>query len=304
MAKEKSSIIIKKIKKSGHAGHHGGAWKVAYADFVTAMMAFFMVMWIVGLSDQTRNAIASYFKDPIGFMQAASMGNKPFSTPNAGPGAKHGDDDQRKHTTEKHKLMRTKSAIQKAMEDAPELKGLKGNVDIQIMDEGLRIDLLENKESLFFDSGSAHVKPGTRKILKLITDQIKDMPNKVIFEGHTDIRPLVGHGSYTNWELSADRANAARKIMVENGLNSGNVGQVRGLAATQLRDPEHPTSFQNRRVSIIVAMQLHGGVDVELTDEGGQPKLQPGMPSIAPDIKNGGGSFTVTDTSGHPLGFH
>lgn len=245
--------IIK--KKNVHAGHHGGAWKVAYADFMTAMMAFFLVMWIVGLSANVKQAVAGYFKDPEGFMEAVSGGKAPFQVNNYAGGL-HPPEQKVTNdpASERSRLKAAKQAIQSMVAATPEFKSMGKYIDIKLVPEGLRIDLLEAKQSLFFDSGSAKVKPGTVRLLSQIAHELKELPNKVIIEGHTDSRPLNRSDGYTNWELSADRANSARHIVEAAGMPDSQVAQVRGYAATQPRDPSNPKHFSNRRVSIVVVM--------------------------------------------------
>jgi chemotaxis protein MotB len=252
-AKSPEIRIVKRRK--GHGGHHGGAWKVAYADFVTAMMAFFLVMWVTGMSQELKSAVEGYFKDPEGFMKAVKAGNAVFKVSDAQAGSISNrtspsyDDDDRKV------LRGAKEKIVKMVSSTAEFKKLKDFVDIKLVDEGLRIDLLDSKESLFFDSASAQIKPSTCHLLTLMTGELKHLPNKIIIEGHTDSRPLAREYGYTNWELSADRANAARQVMENAGLRADQVAQVRGFAATQPRDPQHPTHYSNRRVSIIVVLK-------------------------------------------------
>lgn len=255
MADKTASIRIVKRKK-GHAGHHGGAWKVAYADFVTAMMAFFLVMWIVGLSNPVKEAIAGYFKDPTGFMKAFKGGNAPFEVGKggAGDGKTKVQPPPKSPAEERKRLEEAKKAIEKVITSKPEFKELGRHVDIKLVPEGLRIDLLESKESMFFDSGSAQVKPETVKLLSQIAAELKTLPNKLMIEGHTDSRPLNRVDGYTNWELSADRANSARHVVEGAGIQDGQIAQVRGYAATQPRDSANPSSFINRRVSIVVVM--------------------------------------------------
>jgi chemotaxis protein MotB len=253
-----AEIRIVKRKKN-HAGHHGGAWKVAYADFVTAMMAFFLVMWIVGMNQDVKAAVAGYFKDPIAFMEAVNAGKSPFQVKGLDSGAiakqiaqnggNEGDSAERK------KLKEAKQTLEKIISATPEFKDLKQYIDIKLVDEGLRVDLLEAKESLFFDSASAKVKPSARHLLSQMAAELGKLPNHVIIEGHTDSRPLNRNDGYTNWELSSDRANSARKVMEGAGVRNDQMAQVRGYAATQPRDPANPTHFSNRRVSIIVVMK-------------------------------------------------
>lgn len=248
--------MIKRGK--AHAGHHGGAWKVAYADFMTAMMAFFLVMWISGMSQNIKEAVAGYFKDPVGFMSAVNGGKSPFSVSNldkGGPGTK-----PKEQAAERVRLAKTKQAIENIIAATPEFKEVKKYVEIKLVNEGLEIDLLDAEKSLFFDSGSAKIKPATKQLLARLSEELRKLPNKVIIEGHTDSRPLARTDGYTNWELSADRANRARQIMEGSGLRQKQIDQVRGYAATHPRDPAHPEHFSNRRVSIIVVMDGMGEV--------------------------------------------
>jgi chemotaxis protein MotB len=246
--------IIKKNKK--HEGHHGGAWKVAYADFMTAMMAFFLVMWITGLSQEVKASVAGYFKDPQAFMDAVKAGNAPFAV----PGDKPGDQTKTKpqkltKAQERAKFEDAKKTIEKMVSNTPEFKNLKQHVDVKLTNEGLKIDLLESRQSLFFDAASAHVRPEAAHLLSLVAGELKKLPNKVIIEGHTDSRPLSRADGYTNWELSSDRANSARHIMSGVGVSDSQIAQVRGYAATQPRDLKNPTDPSNRRVTIVVVFK-------------------------------------------------
>lgn len=252
--KNNSSDIRIVKKKKGHAGHHGGAWKVAYADFVTALMAFFLVMWITGQSQEVKAAVAGYFKDPQGFMEAVKAGNAPFDVPGsqgkeAGSGKNKTDEE-----IERAKFNFAKKSIEKTVASTPQLKKLQKHVDIRLSQEGMKIDLMEAKQSLFFDAASAKVSPDAKNLLSAIAKELKKLPNKVIIEGHTDRRP-VSRPDYSNWELSADRANSARRIMEAAGMRDAQIAQVRGYAATQPRDPKNPTHYSNRRVSIILVFK-------------------------------------------------
>ncbi len=252
MAKETGEIRIIK-KKKAHHGHHGGAWKVAYADFVTAMMAFFLVMWIVGLSQNIKDAVAGYFSDPIGFMEAVRQGNAPFPLGEGeGAGKEKEPLTSAREADEKERLSEAKETLEHVVLSAPEFKDLKKNVDIQLADEGLRIDLVDGGESLFFNSASAAIKPATRRLLTRIAGELKSLPNSVVVEGHTDNRRLNRGDSYTNWELSADRANSARRVLEQSGLRPGQITEVRGYASTRPRRGLQPSDPGNRRVSILV----------------------------------------------------
>ncbi len=238
-------------KKKGEAGHHGGAWKVAYADFVTAMMAFFLVMWIVGLSKPTRQAIAAYFKNPSMFEKPGGV--KPLGAADNTMIAKP-DPVKSSDSAKIEALFKAKAeAILQELKKTPEFKDMRDSVQVRLTNEGLRIELLEKSSALFFDPGSAHLKPRTVHLLQLIAKQLKDLNNPIVIEGHTDSRPLNGANGYSNWELSADRANSARKAMEEHGLRQGQILAVRGFADRKLLRPDEPTHFSNRRVSILVA---------------------------------------------------
>jgi chemotaxis protein MotB len=249
---EKATIVIKKVKKGGH-GHHGGAWKVAYADFVTAMMAFFLVMWLVGQKAGVKSSVASYFRNPGVFEH--DNGKAPIAG-----GDLHVDPQAHSQPPpvdplideEKALLERAAKRIRAMLEANPALKKLEKQVEIQITREGLRIELLEGDEPTFFASGSATLTPGTERVLALIAKELGTLKNPVVVEGHTDSRPYAATNGYTNWELSADRANAARRAMQKEGLWQGQLHGIRGYADTNLRVPEQPLDPHNRRVTVIV----------------------------------------------------
>jgi len=240
------SIVVK--KKKGHGGgHHGGAWKVAYADFVTAMMALFIVLWIVGQSSAVKNAISAYFKDPTVFTQGTGgAGILPDGAPKQQPAP----------STAVPSEMETLKAEGKKIEDVisatPAFSKFKDKVQVTVTKDGLRVELVENATGLFFDVGSAQVKSETIQLLTMMAAEIGKLPNKVIIEGYTDARPYTGAG-YSNWELSTERANTARKILEEKGLKKDQVLEVRGFADRNLKHPDKPTDASNRRVSILVA---------------------------------------------------
>jgi chemotaxis protein MotB len=236
MADEKAPVIIVK-KKGGHGGHHGGAWKVAYADFVTAMMAFFMVMWLMNTSQKVQEAIGAYFRDPTG--SGRHTGSTMFGQ---GAGLEIKKDD----------LGKLKEEINEAMKRMPQFDQLKDHVAMTVTGEGLRIELLENERGLFFASGDLRPSVQGAEILVMLAKQLGELPNNLVIEGHTDARPFNSADGYSNWELSADRANAARKLMEQNGVRPGQVIQVRGFADRRLRLPNEPENASNRRISLIV----------------------------------------------------
>ncbi|MGA9798732.1 MAG: flagellar motor protein MotB [Terriglobales bacterium] len=228
-------IIIK--KKVVHGGHHGGAWKVAYADFVTAMMALFIVLWLLNTGKPVREAIAGYFNDPAG--TAEKMGTNRIGTADNLPLAK--DD-----------LSKLKEELEKAIHSMPNFDALKNQIEITITPEGLRIELLETEKGTFFDIGSPEPNQTGKALLQLLAEQLGSLSNKISIEGHTDAKPFAGKTNYGNWELSTDRANAARRLMQETGLKADEVSQVRGYADRLLRKPNAPLDPSNRRISVIV----------------------------------------------------
>jgi chemotaxis protein MotB len=250
---DKNVVIIKKVKKGGH-GHHGGAWKVAYADFVTAMMAFFLVMWLVGQSKGVKASIASYFRNPGVFEHDNGKAPIPGGDLHVDPQAHSQPQPQPDQLLDEEKqlLERTAKRIREMLEANPALKKLEKQVEIQITREGLRIELLEGDEPTFFASGSAQLAPGTERVLALIARELGTLKNPIVVEGHTDARPYTSTTGYTNWELSADRANAARRSMEKGGLWDGQVHGIRGYAATSLRVADKPLDPHNRRVTVIV----------------------------------------------------
>ena len=248
--------IIK--KKKGHGGHHGGAWKVAYADFVTAMMALFIVLWIVGQNKQVKDTIAAYFKDPGAFSQTTKSGGiLPGGTTIQQPlhkGAEQTAPSKGSSNGPMEEVERLKNEgkrIEGMISSVKLFDKFKNRIEIQASKEGLRIELIENSVGLFFDVGSARLKGETVELLRLIGSEIGKLPNSVIVEGYTDARPFVSSG-YSNWELSADRANSARRILEDHGLRKDQVLEVRGLADRKLKNPKEPYDYSNRRVTIFV----------------------------------------------------
>ena len=289
-------IIVKK-KKAGHGGHHGGAWKVAYADFVTAMMAFFLVMWLVGQSKAVKSAVAGYFRDPGIFDQARSDG--PIAggdlklAPDAAPKNEAASGDGMAES-ERAALEDTAARIRQRIAESPDLRTLGKQIEITVTRDGLRIELLDAETQTFFASGSAALATGTEKVLQLIARELGALKNSIVIEGHTDSRPYAVTDIYSNWELSADRANAARRIMERSGLHGGQVRGVRGYADRQLRVGDTPLDPRNRRVSVIVehlyrTSSLPAGVR-ELATGGARPAAKDGAiapPIVAPAIAPG-----------------
>jgi chemotaxis protein MotB len=244
-------IVIKR-KKAAHHGHHGGAWKVAYADFVTAMMAFFLVMWLVGQSKAVKSAVAGYFRDPGIFDQQKSNGPIGGGELKLDPDAPPPLDQAALIDTDRQALEETAKRIKQRISEMPDLRALGRQIEIQISRDGLRIELVDAETQTFFASGSAALASGTERVLELIARELGQLSNSIVIEGHTDSRPYAMTDIYSNWELSADRANAARRVMERAGLKGGQVRGVRGYADRQLRVTEAPLDPRNRRVSVIV----------------------------------------------------
>jgi chemotaxis protein MotB len=222
---------------------------VAYADFVTAMMAFFLVMWLVNQSPAVKNSVQSYFQDPGVFEY--EHGRSPIAA-GAGIVGNGGAGKMSDVAAATAALERAAARIKESIKAIPGFKNLENQIEVKVTAEGLRIELQESGTSTFFDSGSSQVKVETREVLQIIAKELAHLPQAVAIEGHTDAQPFGRDHSYTNWELSADRANAARRIMEDAGLPPGHVKAIRGFADTILRTPEEPLNPRNRRVSIVV----------------------------------------------------
>jgi chemotaxis protein MotB len=247
-------IIIVKKKIAGHGGHHGGSWKVAYADFVTAMMAFFMVMWILGMDDKTKQAIEGYFANPVGYKKGYGAGSSPLSTGTAPTKIQQTPLRSLVRSTEQRTFEELKASILAKVAANDSLKALKALVDVQVTSDGLRIELVETGSGdVYFPTGSARMKAPTMLVLQLIGSELAKLQHPVILEGHTDAAPFgSAGGTYGNWELSADRANAARRVLEDVGLNERRIVEVRGYAATKPRILDDPLSAANRRISILL----------------------------------------------------
>jgi chemotaxis protein MotB len=246
-------IVIK--RKSGHAGHHGGAWKVAYADFVTAMMSLFIVLWLMNSSEKIRKAVAGYFNDPKG--TAAMMGTTMTGTGDAASAQPNA------------RIKQLKEKLEAEIQAKQELQKLSKQIEITITPEGLRIELLEGKEGTFYQSGSPRLSGSGQELLALLAAELKTLPNGLLIEGHTDATPYSSDLTYSNWELSADRANSARRLLQQDGVRADQVTQVRGYADQMLRLKSSPYDPSNRRVSILVK------------NEGGAPANLPSISGIA-----------------------
>ncbi len=248
MAETQEIIIIK--KKSGHAGHHGGAWKVAYADFVTAMMALFIVLWLLSASKEVQVAVGGYFRDPRGSGKLVGTNNNGSADFVA---------------LKKEDMSQLKEDILKSIHHVDPLDKLKGQIEITITQEGLRIELMESAKGTFFESGSSQPTLALRELLSVLAQELGKLPNKISIEGHTDAKPYSQIKAYDNWDLSTDRANAARRLMQGNGVLPGQLSQVRGFADQQLRLPKKPEDPSNRRISVIVQHLVKDDVELPIS---------------------------------------
>ncbi|OGT21968.1 MAG: hypothetical protein A2V90_06385 [Gammaproteobacteria bacterium RBG_16_57_12] len=271
-------IIIKRIKKGGHA-HHGGSWKVAYADFVTAMMAFFLLMWLLtAATPDQKLAIAGYFSNPSAVAgsggQSTSLINMGSSLDlmNVGLGKAPTPDfkseeeiRKRAEAIERDRLANLESVLKQQIDDDKELSQHKDQVMIEITDEGLRIQIIDKENRPMFDLGSAVLKPFASRLLRDIATVINKLPNTISLAGHTDATPYGTTNGYTNWELSSDRANASRRELVQGGIEANKIVRVEGLAATKPLLPDDPDNPANRRITILVMKRT---VDETIAMEG------------------------------------
>ncbi|MBK6678106.1 MAG: flagellar motor protein MotB [Rhodocyclaceae bacterium] len=290
-------IVVKRIKKGG-GGHHGGAWKIAYADFVTAMMAFFLLMWLLGSTTKgDLKGIADYFQTPLKVALSGGSGSGDSSSVIQGGGedlsrtygqVKRGDVEAEKKTinlqrlradferAEKQRLESLKGELEALIEATPALKQFKNQLLLDLTTEGLRIQIVDEKNRPMFDSASSELKPYTRDILREIGRALNKVENRISLSGHTDATPYAGGDrGFGNWELSTNRANASRRELVAGGMDDGKMIRVVGLASTVLYDKSDPHGAINRRISIVILNKrteeaiLRDGkaADVETADE-------------------------------------
>jgi chemotaxis protein MotB len=305
-------IIVKRIKKTA-AGHHGGAWKIAYADFVTAMMAFFLLMWLLGSTAKgDLEGISEYFKTPLKVAMSGGSGSGDSSSVIQGGGAdltrrngqvKRGDTAPEHKTydlkaaraelerAEGRRLMTLKARIEATIEANPLLKKYKNQLLLDITSEGLRIQIVDEQNRPMFALARADVQPYTREILQVIGMVLNEVPNRVGLSGHTDSTPYSSDTGYTNWELSADRANASRRELVLGGMSDAKVLRVVGLASAAHLDRKDPFNPINRRISIIVmnkrteeaVMRDGASIEVPAQDPGeGHPAAAATVAAAAP----------------------
>jgi chemotaxis protein MotB len=276
-SKKVQPIIIKRIKKGGHAVH-GGAWKIAYADFVTAMMAFFLLMWLLGSTTEgDKKGIADYFNSPlkVALMGGSGAGDATSIIKGGGKDlteasgqVKNGDKEKEKRAYTQHakkqmreaqaaaeaeRLEALKQKVEEVIANDGRLAQYKSQIKLDMTAEGLRIQIVDDQNRPMFDSGDAVVQGYMRELLQAIGAVLQEVPNKLTIEGHTDAKPFsAGEGGYSNWELSADRANASRRELIAGGLSGDKMLRVQGLAASMLYEKNDPQSPLNRRISIIV----------------------------------------------------
>ena len=303
-AKKLQPIIVKKIKKGGHAAH-GGAWKIAYADFVTAMMAFFLLMWLLGsTSEGDKKGIADYFQSPLkvallnggsgsGDSSSVIKGGGQDLTRSGGQ-VKRGDVEAPRNTinlqalrheqrvAEATKLQELSEQVESELKNNAKLAQYASQIKLDLTRDGLRIQIVDALNRPMFASGSAVVQPHMRELLRAIGSVLLEVPNRLTLEGHTDAQPFgAGDGGYSNWELSADRANASRRELVAGGLTEERVLRVQGLASSQPFNRDMPDDPQNRRISIIV-------MNRDAEDRFYRPtadRVEPQQPETEPSIR-------------------
>lgn len=271
-------IIVIKKKVTG-TGHHGGAWKVAYADFMTAMMSLFIVLWLLNSTPVIKKAVAGYFNDPRS--SSTDTGSTIMGT-------------DKSISIDQKNVAKLKEEIQKAILKQTDLSKLSKQIEITVTAEGLRIDLIEDKGGTFFQSGSPKLSENGVKLLQMLAGQLKVLPNRLMIEGHTDAQPYAGNAEYSNWELSTDRANSARRLLQQDGVRPNQVSQVRGYGDQNLRVPSKPFDPSNRRVSLIVQW-----VTANDTPAGATPPTPPGGTS---DAATEGGTKSASGTETRSAG--
>jgi len=251
-----NNIII--IKKGGHGGHEGshGAWKVAYADFVTAMMAFFLVMWLLASDAKVKESVQAYFQDPLGFNEKVQAGLLAGTGISVIPGPGEPVELSQESLLEVQKKLMEQAAedLRDTLRSLPGFEDLEQSIDIEVTAEGLLVELIDGDKGNFFEVGSSRLNDKTIKILQAISEQFGKFNNRVRIMGHTDARAYSSRNGYSNWELSADRANAARRVMEPPAgkLGYGQILNVAGFADQQLKDKNNPYDVTNRRISILL----------------------------------------------------
>jgi chemotaxis protein MotB len=305
-SKKLQPIIIKRIRKGGH-GKHGGAWKIAYADFVTAMMAFFLLMWLLGSTTEgDRKGIADFFNSPLKVSFVGGSGSGDSSHVVRGGGAdlsravgqvKQGDVAAPRKTVnlqalqseqkraERARLEQLKAKVEEALATSQKLAAMRSQIRLDMTPDGLRIQIFDAQNRPMFDSGSAVVKPYMRELLQHIGEKLADVPNRIKLEGHTDAQPFIsGDRGYSNWELSSDRGNASRRELVAGGLPEDRMLLVQGLASSMPFDANDPLGAPNRRISIIVMNREAEDRLLRSTPEPVEPEPEPAAASAVPPL--------------------
>ncbi|TDP85962.1 chemotaxis protein MotB [Aquabacterium commune] len=313
-SKKVQPIIIKRIKKGGHAAH-GGAWKIAYADFVTAMMAFFLLMWLLGSTTEgDKKGIADYFNSPLKVAMLGGSGAGDATSILKGGGnnlaesvgqnkkgkSETADEKARKKAlraeqmrAEAERLSALKQKVEEVIANDERLAKYRSQIQLDLTAEGLRIQIVDDQSRPMFESGDTEVKGYMRDILRAIGHVLDEVPNRLTIEGHTDAKAFsAGERGYSNWELSSDRANASRRELISGGLSGAKVLRVQGLAASMLYEKGNPESPLNRRISIIVmnreaedrffsAARVESGEDADAEAEAPEvPDIKPSRPGI------------------------
>lgn len=259
-------------RKKGHgAAHHGGAWKVAFADFMTAMFAMFLVLWLINQSSDVKSAIAGYFQDPLG--RSDEFGSSIM--PGEGAQAATVRPMQPRDVVDmrRNKLQVMADRMEQDVKSMPELQSVADKIQIRVTEEGLEIQLLEDSLGIFFESGNAVPSLRGRQILALLGHELSGLPNPVLVAGYTDSRAYHRADGYSNWELSADRANTTRRILNINGVHDERFSQIRGFADRELSDPQHPFAASNRRVAITM---------MYMPDDPAAPAQEPSTSTASP----------------------
>lgn len=227
----------------------GGAWKVAYADFVTALMALFIVLWLMNASGKVKQSVQGYFRDPKGYTRKLGAGPG-----NSGEGL----------PIDRNNVRNVQDQIESALQKMPEFQAIRNNIVFSVTGEGLRIDLVESEQGMFFVSGDPTPTAAGEDLLYVLAEELGKMPNQLVIEGHTDAHPFRNStlsSRYTNWELAADRANAARRILQSSGVRPEQITEMRGFAAQRLLDPKDPNNPRNRRISVVVKFSNFSGAE-------------------------------------------
>jgi chemotaxis protein MotB len=283
VGKPGTKIIIVKKKVKGHGGHHGGSWKVAYADFVTAMMAFFMVMWILGMDQQLRKAVEGYFSNPVGFKKGYSGGATPISSGSSPASVKTNAVFLASREYQQRKFTEVSEKVREKLDSVAQIGKLRTKVEIIVTEAGLRIELIETGTGdTFFPLGSADMRPEGRETLSVIAEELARLENPIAIEGHTDAAPFSRGAAFTNWELSNARANAARRVLETTAISVNRIVEVTGYADRQLRNKDNPRDPANRRISLLLPfVRPPDGVQPPSPNDPAFPSSRPGYPNAS-----------------------